>query len=232
MTLVGGIILAFFAGNLAVELLRRAHVAGFTTSDSVGSVLAATLCLHGTVLVVGFLFLKSHGFGWREVAGLDTTPLRRQLTFVAGALLVAAPVMIALKLLSEIALRKIGWTVGDQRAVELILNCKNIGLKIYLSVFAIAIAPLAEEFLFRGLMFSAFKKAGWPVCGWIVTSLLFALIHGSAPIFLPLFAFALVLTWLYEKSDGLLAPILAHSAFNTANLILLVVATQLEQMPG
>ncbi len=221
MMLVGGIIMVFFTGNLAVLLLRRAQVAGFTTADSVGSVLAATLSLHGAVLVVGFVFLKIHGIGWRELAGLDSTRWQRQLMLVAGALLVAAPVMIVLKMISEVALRKLGWAVEDQRAVDLILNCKSVGLKIYLGVFAVIIAPLAEEFLFRGLMFSAFKKAGWPVCGWIGTSFLFALIHGSAPIFLPLFVFALALTWLYETTDGLLAPILAHSLFNATNLAIL-----------
>jgi membrane protease YdiL (CAAX protease family) len=53
-------------------------------------------------------------------------------------------------------------------------------------------------------------------------SFLFALIHLNAPIFLPLFALALALTWLYEKTEGLLAPVLAHSLFNAANLLLLV----------
>jgi len=37
----------------------------------------------------------------------------------------------------------------------------------------------------------------------------------------PLFVLALVLTWLYEKTDCLLAPIAAHSLFNTVNLVIL-----------
>ena len=38
-------------------------------------------------------------------------------------------------------------------------------------------------------------------------------------IFVPLFVLALALTWLYEFTDNLLAPIAAHSLFNTANLV-------------
>jgi membrane protease YdiL (CAAX protease family) len=30
------------------------------------------------------------------------------------------------------------------------------------------------------------------------------------------------LTWLYELTDNLLAPIAAHSLFNTANLVILL----------
>ena len=228
MTLAGGILFVFFAGNLTAELLRRAGVAGFGSADGAGSVMVATLSLHGTALVAGFLFLRLHGIGWREVAGLDATRWRRQLALVTGTILAVLPVMFALKLFSEMTLRKLGWPLEDQRAVELILSCHSTGLKIYLGIFAVIIAPVAEEFLFRGLIFSGFKKAGWPVSGWLVTSLLFALIHGSAPIFLPLFAFALALTWLYEKTDGLLAPMLAHGAFNAINLALLIAVQQLE----
>jgi len=44
---------------------------------------------------------------------------------------------------------------------------------------------------------------------------------------LPLFVLALALTWLYEKTGGLLAPVLAHSLFNVANLLLLLFAQPL-----
>jgi membrane protease YdiL (CAAX protease family) len=50
------------------------------------------------------------------------------------------------------------------------------------------------------------------------------LIHADAAIFVPLFVFALALTWLYEKTDNLLAPIVAHGLFNAANLVVLSIA--------
>jgi hypothetical protein len=84
------------------------------------------------------------------------------------------------------------------------------------------IAPLAEEFLFRGVLFPFFKQLGFPAFAWLGVSFLFALIHHNAPVFLPLFLFALVLTWLYEKTSGLLAPITAHALFNAANLAMLL----------
>jgi membrane protease YdiL (CAAX protease family) len=55
-------------------------------------------------------------------------------------------------------------------------------------------------------------------------SALFALIHFDAGTFVPLFIFALALTWLYETTDNLLAPIFAHSLFNAANLAVLFFA--------
>ena len=230
LALAGGILMSFFGGNLAVELLRHFGVAGFRSLDSTGSVLLATLSFHGAAIGAGIFFFKFHGIGGREIAGLNTMRWQRQVLFAGFVLLAVAPVMIDLKCLSDIVLTRLGHTLEDQRAVELILSAKSGGLKIYLGIFAVVIAPLAEEFIFRGLLVSGCKKIGWPKCGAVVVSLLFAAIHTSAPVFLPLFVFALALTWLGEQTGGLLAPVLAHSAFNAANLALLVIAEKMERV--
>ena len=45
---------------------------------------------------------------------------------------------------------------------------------------------------------------------------------GLNGIALPLFVLALALTWLYDRTDGLLAPVMAHGLFNAANVVLLL----------
>ena len=80
---------------------------------------------------------------------------------------------------------------------------------------------MAEEFIFRGVLYPFVKQLGWPRLAWFGVSFLFALIHLDAATFVPLFVLALALTWLYEKTDNLLAPITAHGLFNAANLVLL-----------
>ena len=221
LALAGGMVAAFCTGNLAVELLRRLHVAGFNSPDDFGSVLLATLSFHGAAIVAGILFLKFHHISWREIAGLDTMRWHRQLLLAVFLLLAVVPVMFDLKCLSEILISKTGSEVTYQRAVEMISSTKSPWLKGYLMFSAVVLAPVAEEFFFRGLFFSGLKKLGWPKCAWLVSSFLFAAIHFNLPTFLPLFVFALALTWLYERTEGLLAPMLAHSLFNAANLVIL-----------
>ena len=218
--------MSLFGGSIAVELLQRAGVAGFRSPDSAGSVLLTTLCFHGAVLVFGGFFLEFFCGGWRESLGLNDPHWRRNLWLTIGVLLAALLVTLGLKYISEIALQKMGWKIEDQRAVEMFGNVKSVGLKVYLGFFAVIIAPMAEEFIFRGVLFSSIQKLGWPKCAWLVPSLLFALIHNNAPIFLPLFVFALALTWLYQKTGGLFAPMLAHSLFNATNLVLLFLSTK------
>ncbi len=226
LALLGGIAMSLFTGNIAVEVLHQANVPGFRSMDGAGSVLLATLCFHGAALVLGVFFLKFFCGGLRDALGLRDPNLRRNLWLACIVLAVALPVMLGLKFVSEIALQNFGWKIEDQRAVEMFGNVKSVGLKVYLGFFAVIIAPAAEEFIFRGVLFSSIQKLGWPKCAWLVPSLLFALIHNNAPIFVPLFAFALALTWLYQKTGGLLAPMLAHSLFNATNLVLLFLSTK------
>jgi len=220
LALIGGIIAACFAGNLAVGLLQQAGVTGFKGEFSPGAVLLATLSFQGVAVIAGAIFLKLNNTSWREIFGpLDWG---RCLRLVIVVLLATAPFLFALEFVSEFVMKKLHWTVTDQRAVELIISTKSPWLSAYLIFFAAILAPVGEEFFFRGLLFSTAKRYGWRWTGYFGVSFLFALIHLNAPTFLSLFALALALTWLYETTEGLLAPVMAHSLFNTANLLLLL----------
>jgi membrane protease YdiL (CAAX protease family) len=70
---------------------------------------------------------------------------------------------------------------------------------------------------------------GYPKLALFGVSAAFAFIHGSAPLALSLFMLALVLTWLYEKTDNLLASIMTHSLFNFVGLLALYFQDPLNQ---
>jgi len=222
LALIGGILSTFFLGNLAAMLLHQTGAPGFKNEDGLGCVLLATLSFQGAAIVLGTAFLRLHDSSWRDVFG--ATHWKRCLVLACVALVITMPIMAGLKVFSDVLLEKLHQPVEEQHAVDLILHAKSPWLGAYMVIFAVVIAPVGEEFFFRGLLFSTAKHFGWRRGGWIGVSLLFALIHVNAPTFLPLFVLALALTWLYETTDGLLAPVLAHSLFNTANLVLLLLA--------
>ena len=219
--LVAGVFVCLCLGVVAAGLLRQAGVAAFKSPDSFAAILVATLSFQGAAWVLIFIFLKLHDVNWRDAFGLRNGKLIRSLLLAAGALALMLPVILGLEHFSVLALEKTGWPAEDQHAVELIANAKSMWLRGYLAFFAMVLAPVAEEFIFRGVLFPFIKQAGWPKLAWFGVSFLFALIHFNAATFLPLFALALVFAWLYEKTDCLLAPIAAHSLFNTANLVIL-----------
>jgi membrane protease YdiL (CAAX protease family) len=95
----------------------------------------------------------------------------------------------------------------------------TLGCRVYFVVFSILIAPVAEEILFRGVLYPAIKQSGFPRSALWGTAVLFAAIHVNLPIFLPLLALGLALALLYEATNNLLAPIAAHGLFNAVNIV-------------
>ena len=98
---------------------------------------------------------------------------------------------------------------------------KEYGTLLFFVLMAVAVAPIAEELLFRGILYPAIKQIGFPKLAAVGTALLFALFHVNLLTFASLTAVALVLIVLYEFTDNLLAPIISHAVFNASNLIML-----------
>ena len=224
--LIAGVFACLCLGVLTAAGLRQVGVAAFKSPDSFANILLATLSFQGAAWGLIFVFLKRHGLDWRDALGLRNANLKKSLLLAGLALGPTLLVVLGLQQLSGLALEKMGWLAEDQRAVDLIVNTKSWWLRGYLMFFAVVLAPIAEEFIFRGVLFPFVKQLGWPRLAWFGVSFLFALIHVNAPTLVPLFVLALVLTWLYEKTGCLLAPIAAHSLFNSANLLILCWQTQ------
>jgi len=220
--LIAGVLACPCLGVVAMGLLQQAGVGVFKTPDSFANVLLGTLSFQGAAWVLIYLFLRYHEVDWRDAFGLRNPRLKPSLVLALGVLAVALPVVLGLQQASALVMEKLGWLPEGQEAVDLFIKNKSWWLRGYLAVFAMVLAPVAEEFVFRGLLYPFLKQLGRPRLAWLGVSFLFAVIHANLPTLLPLFIFALLLTWLYEKTDCLLAPILAHSLFNTANLVILL----------
>ena len=224
--LIAGVFVCLGVGVVTAGLLRQFGVPAFKSPDSPANILLATLSFQGVTWILIFNLLKQHEVNWRDAFGLRNPNLDKSILLAVITLALVLPVILQLEQYSVQVLQKIHWPLEDERAVTLIVNAKSTWLQIYLAFFAIVLAPVAEEFMFRGVLFPFVKQLGYPKLAWFGVSFLFALIHVNAPTLVPLFVFALLLTWLYQKTDCLLAPIAAHSLFNTANLVILYTQQQ------
>ena len=207
-------------GIVAVSVLHRLGISGFKDEEGFGTILVATLSFQGASWLLILWFLRQHQTGWREALGFRGPKIESVPHLVYGFAVVFVVVLL-LQDASMWTLTKLGWPPEDEAAVKLLSDAKSWWTSAYLGVFAVVIAPVAEEFFFRGMLFPFVKRIGFPGLAWFGVSGLFALIHADAATFVPLFVFALALTWLYEKTDNLLAPITAHALFNAGNLVLL-----------
>jgi len=220
-------LLCFSIGVLASALLHKFGVNGFSHDDDSGFILLATLSFQGVTWVLIPVFLRMHQTRWRDAFGFHGLKCLPALLMAAVAMIVILPVALGLEGASAFILEKLGWPVEDQAAVKLVAEAGTLWMQVYLGVFTIVLAPVAEEFIFRGVLYPFVKQLGFPRLAWFGVSALFALIHFDAARFVPLFWLALALTWLYEQTDSLLAPIAAHSLFNSIGFILVLFGDQL-----
>ena len=218
----GSLMACFFLGGMIISLLDKAGVAAFKLPGGFGAVLVATLSFQGVAWALIGVFLWQHNLDWREVFGLRDPRLPRVLGRAVLTVTILLPVLWAMQSVSVWILTRLGWPPDDQAAVQLFENAHTVWGRLYMGLFAVVLAPVAEEFVFRGMLFPFVKQLGFPRLAWLGVSGLFALIHLDAAIFIPLFVLALSLTWLYVKTGNLLAPITAHAVFNAVNLALLV----------
>ena len=210
-------------GVTIVGLLQKAGFVAFQPPAGPGAVLLGTLAFQGAAWVLILIFLRQHHVNWRDAFGFRGPRLNRAWFLAVLVVCAILPVAWLLQSASMHALTKIGFQPENETAVMVLANAKEWWLCAYLGVFTVVIAPVAEEFIFRGMLYPLVKQRGRPRLAWLGISFLFALIHWDAATFVPLFALALALTWLYEYTDNLLAPIAAHALFNAVNFVLLLV---------
>jgi membrane protease YdiL (CAAX protease family) len=232
LQLLAGIFACMIAGALSVSLLHHARITGFRSEDGLGMILVGTLSLHGAALVLIHFFLREHEISWREAVGWGQNHFVRFIGPIVLTIAIILPVAGALQMFSYTVLTKMGHSPSEQEAVELFTKAGSKVSTAYLIFFAVILAPAAEEFIFRGILYPFIKQLGFPKLSLIGVSLAFASIHGSLVVVLPLFVFALAQTWLYEKTDCLLAPMITHSVFNLANLVIMFASGTLSPPNG
>ena len=215
LRLLLGILVCIAISALLALLVRGAEAA--KPELSLGRMMVSVMSFQGAALAFAWLFVREPEMGWAEAFGFHNRP-GRALLLGALAVIFFFPVGQLLQLLSVTLLTWLDLNPTTQSAVEVLRGAgRGLGLMGFV-VLIVVLVPLAEELVFRGILYPAIKAAGFPGLALWGTAVLFAVIHFNLAAFLPLLLLALVLTWLYEKTDNLLATIAAHSLFNAANL--------------
>lgn len=108
----------------------------------------------------------------------------------------------------------------EQRARELI-DAAHAGWIVVLALVVVIGAPFVEELTYRGLLQGSLVRRIQPRLALLIVAIFFAVIHMS-PVEIPgLFAFALVLGFMRERTGRLGMCMVTHAAFNATGLVLL-----------
>lgn len=123
-----------------------------------------------------------------------------------------------LALIADVATRRIVETVNRRppktpEQIDL-PSAPSVWFWIGVALAVVALAPVAEEIVFRGLTYLGIRARGGPTLAIIVTSVFFAVTHIEPLLMPPLFVLAVMLARLREERDDLVPSIVAHATFN------------------
>jgi len=177
--------------------------------------LLANFLLTGCVVVVIVTFLQFRGFDVGSLGGFFRLNFIRTLSTGAILLFFAYPLILMSDAITQ---QLFGGGSSKQNIVEFFSGSRTIQQRMMIIVFAIAIAPIVEEFLFRFFIYGVLKRYFGRLLGVTFSALLFAAAHAHLPSFAPLFVLGSCFAIAYEWSGSILVAMTMHSLFNSLTL--------------
>ena len=224
---VAWLLAAFFAAQILGVMVVQGYSSALSKDEvkqpaNVLIMLAGTLMYQGVTLVAVGVFLRMHRTTWSEAFGFTTQRLVRTLVLAVLATAIVLPIMLGLGRVSQLVLEGMGHSAEVQQSVKSFQSTETLGQQIFFVIVTVLVAPVLEEVLFRGILYPSIKQAGFPKIALWSTSIIFALSHANAMAFVSLLFMAVILVFLYETTENLLAPFVTHALFNATNVAFLL----------
>lgn len=175
---------------------------------------AALLSLLMLGLAWAFTIVK-YGTGWKELGFVPVSGLRD-----FGLSAVAIIASLAFTGLYKITTEAIGIDALTLPEVPDVFVGKGLGFLGSVMVLAV-LGPFAEEVFFRGFIYRTLRKKYAPFIAILLSSVIFAVLHGEPGLLIPISFTGIALAWLYERTGSIWPPLTAHV---TQNLLALWVA--------
>jgi membrane protease YdiL (CAAX protease family) len=233
----GVVVLAFVAGIVISIPLTFAYGAVTNTPiEDIGAVplLGISLVsLQGIGFpLVAWAYLRRRGLPWSFVPA--SVPSLRDVKYIVGGFFTAFGGLIVISLLLTVFSVQAAENSAGQTALQ------NPGIIPYLAVLQFLLVGPGEELLFRGVIQGRLREYfdAWPAI--LLTTLMFAPAHllalsGGATAVLAtigiLFVPSIIFGYLYEKTNNIVVPALAHGLYNATLFGLTYLQSQVEPAP-
>jgi membrane protease YdiL (CAAX protease family) len=184
------------------------------------SLIVGELAMLGVVVawIKGVHRMRMSDFGWR------TRSARSDTAVGLGAAL--------LGLILEIPLLAVGQLIGrlilgrpveapQQIAFE---GHPSVLVLVFTGIGAVILAPIAEESLFRGIVYQGFRSRMSVITAGVLSGVLFGLVHVYPLLWLPIGALGYILAMALERRGSLLPCIVGHALFNTVGYVVFVIS--------
>ncbi len=137
---------------------------------------------------------------------------------------VAGVVFVPAALVWALILQGMGTEPVTQGPVQDVVESTSNTVPILMLIFGTLVAPFTEECIFRGMLYPGLKRAlggrkNAAIWGAVIVSAIFAAVHANLYAAVPLFVLAMVLNWVFEKTNSLAACVIAHALHNGITMI-------------
>lgn len=193
--------------------LREQDRQAWTVAASFGAQVVGALSV--LLLLVCLRRVNRSHFGWvREKVGT-------KVLFGLSAYIVFVPVVLLAMIASNKLLQLLGHEFVPQEVVTVLLEKvrpgedrpRDLSLIVVFVVSTVVLIPICEEFLFRGLLLGGLRRFLPPVPAILLSSYMFALAHTVSTL-IPIFALAVIMGAVYDRTRSLPATIAIHAAHN------------------
>jgi len=213
---------AYATSPVFVNKIRNYDPATVNQVFSAGSLAFAVAIAELAMAAIGYLLARSF-FGATNAQlglGLRLSPALIGLGIIAGA---------ALWFVSAIVGGAQAKIFGEHpQMVEQIFQLHKDAWSItYDFLGACVVAPICEEFFFRGIIFTGLAQRLPLVWAAIISGVVFAGAHADLWALVPLSAIGVGLAYLYHRTKSLWPNIIAHFTVNTTSLFLIHAFPQL-----
>ncbi len=202
-------VLLFMVGYLSFLSGGVVLLQAFTRITPVLAMPLTSLVAQAVALLICLWLLRAALARPPEVLGFHRRLALRSVGFSLGVYAACLPAFYGLMMLSSLIFgQKL-----QQQVLDIALQ-KDVLFRGLYFVAVVALAPLLEEVLFRGVLLAVLRRYLGAAGGIVVSALLFMAVHQQPVTFLPLFWLGLVLGFVYHYTGSLAAPVALHALHN------------------
>jgi len=233
---VGSVVL-LIAVPLALAIPYFIYIAanrGFPSAEAIATdknliILSVVGTILAHIITIALLWFYGLGEGYKGLAKRIGFHWPRNITPLMGTLLCS---LLAFVLLG-IGLAITHFWGGEKTQLDLIVE-SSIAARWVTAFAAFATAPLVEEVIYRGVLYSALQRAAGVVIAVIVVSLLFAGVHvaqysNNIGVILVITLLSVTLTLTRAYTGSVIPPFIIHLVFNGIQSLILVLTPFLDK---
>lgn len=219
-------LLLVVALTAALLFILKAILAG--SSRGMASLVAALALQSALPLAVVYLVVvRGRGLTWADL-GLRR-PRSRRWYWRAVLLAVASlPIVATINLLTQLIA---GAPFTNPQIAVLAPAGFSWSMLFGMLLVTAVVAPVAEETVFRGLLYGWLRARIGVAGGFAISALVFAAAHAIPPLMPALAVEGVILAWIYERSGSLIPPMITHGTFNALMTVALYAALAAGALP-